>query len=337
MVDRSSDFTEAPAVDPLSELLLGMRLRGAGYGRLQLAAPWGVGFPQVNRARFHFVAAGTVILRAGDGAETLLKAGDAVLLPRGDEHSLLSGGDVEIRDIGSYASIALCSEVRAISEVPEGGDRSGDALIFTASMMFELCSLHPLLKLMPDLMTIQALDGKQPEVLGMLAAMESEMMALGRAGSAGILARLADVVAAFIVRNWLESGCGSSDSWIQALRDPRLGKVIVALHRDPGRDWTLNDMADEMGSSRSVFAQRFADTVGTTPQRYLLELRMRLAEEWFRRDKLPIDTIAGRLGFGSQAAFTRAFKRVIGQPPGKVRAWAIAEAERTATAMEMQL
>ena len=98
-----------------------------------------------------------------------------------------------------------------------------------------------------------------------------------------------------------------------------LGRVIAALHREPGRNWTLADMAREMGSSRSVFAKRFVEVTGVTPQRYVLALRMRLAEQWFRRDKLAIDTAARRLGFGSQAAFARAFKRIVGEPPGKAR------------------
>ena len=118
----------------------------------------------------------------------------------------------------------------------------------------------------------------------------------------------------------------SGTRWIEALRDPRLGRVIAALHREPGRNWTLTDMAQEMGSSRSVFAKRFVEVTGVTPQRYVLALRMRLAEQWFRRDKLAIDTAARRLGFGSQAAFARAFKRIVGEPPGHTRRKTVASA-----------
>jgi len=106
---------------------------------------------------------------------------------------------------------------------------------------------------------------------------------------------------------------------VSALRDPRLGGVISAVHRDPGRDWTVADLAAEMGSSRSVFAGRFLAVTGLTPLRYLTELRMRLAAEWIGRDRMPIDVAAHRLGYGSQAAFSRAFKRVVGVPPGAVR------------------
>jgi len=97
--------------------------------------------------------------------------------------------------------------------------------------------------------------------------------------------------------------------------------VIAALHHEPGRNWTLANMAREMGNSRSVFAKRFVEVTGMTPQRYVLALRMRLAEQWYCRDKLAIDTAARRLG--SQAAFARAFKRIVGEPPGKTRSKAV--------------
>ncbi|MCF3640756.1 AraC family transcriptional regulator [Rhizobium sp. TRM95111] len=315
MLDRNS---HNDAVDPVSELLLGMRLRGASYGQLRLAPPFGVRFPAGSEARFHFIAAGTLLLRAADGTLTPLACGDAVLLPRGDEHALVSAAGVPLRGLDSYETTRLCSDVCAIRECAPDTCRTKDTLVFTGRMEFELETLHPLIGLMPAVMSVGALLGRQPEIMPLLEAMEREM-AQERAGSAGILARLADVVAATIVRGWVECGCGDATGWIEALRDPRLGRVIAALHRDPGRAWTVAEMASAMGSSRSVFAKRFVDATGTTPQRYVLALRMRLAEQWFRRDKLPIDTAARRLGFSSQAAFTRAFKRVIGYPPGRSR------------------
>lgn len=317
MLDRSSESLEKPH-DPVSELLMGMRLRGASYGRLQLSPPFGIRFPAAGEARFHFVARGQVMLRAAGETARELACGDAVLLPRGEPHELLSGLRVTVRDYTSYATKPLCSEVCALENCSADTCRENDTLIFTGRMEFELDTLHPLVGLMPQVMSVGALTGRQPELMPLLGAMEREM-AQQRAGSAGILARLADVVAASIVRGWVECGCGDATGWIEALRDPRLGRVIAALHREPGRTWTLADMAREMGSSRSVFAKRFVEATGVTPQRYVLALRMRLAEQWFRRDKLPIDTAARRLGFRSQAAFTRAFKRIVGEPPGKTR------------------
>jgi AraC-like DNA-binding protein len=141
----------------------------------------------------------------------------------------------------------------------------------------------------------------------------------GRIGFAGMLARLSEVAAAMILRGWIEGGCENASGLIAALRDPRLARAILALHRQPGKDWTVAELAAESHISRSVFAQRFQATIGLPPLRYATELRMRLASQWLAKENLSIDAVAERLGYASQAAFSRAFKRVHGQPPGASR------------------
>ncbi len=91
--------------------------------------------------------------------------------------------------------------------------------------------------------------------------------------------------------------------------------MILAIHNNPGHDWTLAELAGVMGASRSVFAERFLEVTGMTPVRYLTELRMRLAMQWIGKERMPIETAAVKLGYGSQAAFSRAFKRIVGHPP----------------------
>ncbi|MDQ0471964.1 AraC-like DNA-binding protein [Labrys wisconsinensis] len=307
-----------PPADLVSELLMGMRLFGLDYRRIQISPPFGIRFGTVEgRAQFHFVARGPVFLREPDGTLHAMAAGDAVLLPRGGAHDLVSGPDLPGRDLAAFETAPLCRNVGAIAacdgDCPETG-----ALVFSGCMEFDLGTMHALVALMPGVMFVGTLLDRYPEILPMLEAMEREARS-ERAGFAGILARLADVISAFIVRGWVECGCGDASGWVAALRDPRLGRVIAALHHDPGRDWTLSELAAAMGSSRSVFAERFLAVTGMTPLRYLTELRMRLAAQWIGRDRMPIDAAAHRLGYGSQAAFSRAFKRVIGRPPGAAR------------------
>jgi AraC-like DNA-binding protein len=231
---------------------------------------------------------------------------------------LLSAPDQPTRDIGSYRSEPLCEAVRSV-DCCCMEETANPSVIFSACMEFELGGMHLLVKLMPEVMLVNTLLDRNPEILPMLTAMEREAMA-ERVGFAGILARLADVVAATIVRDWVECGCEGASGLVAALRDPRLAGAIAALHRDPGRNWTVAELAAEMGSSRSVFAERFQTITGMTPLRYATELRMRLAEQWIGRDRVAIETVAHRLGYGSQAAFSRAFKRVTGHSPGSMRA-----------------
>jgi AraC-like DNA-binding protein len=334
MIDQSSgtraDISRpqklgATPPDLVSELLLGMRLNGINYKRIQMTAPFGIGIATGRvvgsgdgRAQFHFVARGPVFLRTASGTLQMLYTHDAVLLPRGGQHELLSAPDVQSRDIITYDSVPLCDSVGAITACKSETCRSKDVLIFSGCMDFDLGGMHPLVALMPEVMHVGTLLGRQPEILPMLEAMEREVC-MERAGYAGILSRLADVVSASIVRGWVECGCGNATGWVDALRDPRLSRVIAALHRDPGRDWTVAELAAVMGTSRSVFAERFLEVTGMTPVRYLTELRMRLAAQWIGRERMPIESVAHRLGYGSQAAFSRAFKRVIGRAPGAVR------------------
>lgn len=304
--------------DLVSELLLGMRLSGVQYRRIHVARPFGLSFGDApGRAQFHFIGRGPVLLRDAAGETMRLEAGDAILLPRGSTHALMSDADVQCREIGGFEAAKICDTVASVGAATES--TPGDALIFSACMELDLGGMQPLVGTMPAFMHVGTLLARYPEIRPMLDAMERESCS-ERAGFAGILARLADVVAAFIVRGWVECGCGDATGWVQALREPKLGRAIVALHRDPGRNWSVAELAAEAGVSRSVFAERFLAATGMTPVRYLTELRMRLAAQWITRDREAIETVAYRLGYGSLAAFSRAFKRVVGRPPGAVRA-----------------
>lgn len=309
--------------DLVSELLLGMRLSGVQYRRIQVARPFGLSFGHApGRAQFHFVGRGPVLLRDAAGRTMQLEAGDAILLPHGNTHALLSDPDAPCREIAAFEAAKICDSVAAVDAAApcaSAEPAAGDALIFSACMELDLGGMQPLVGTMPEFMHVGTLLARYPEIRPMLDAMERESCS-ERAGFAGILARLADVVAAFIVRGWVECGCGDATGWVQALREPKLGRAIVALHRDPGRNWSVAELAAEAGVSRSVFAERFLAATGMTPVRYLTELRMRLAAQWIARDHEAIESVAYRLGYGSLAAFSRAFKRVVGRPPGAVRA-----------------
>ena len=318
MLDQTSENHLSPDPDIVSELLMGMRLVGLDYRRIEAAAPFGLTFGEVEgRAQFHFVARGPVYLRTQSGTINTMNTGDAVLLPRGGAHSLVSSPDIPCQNIHFLDAAPLCNSVSAIKTCNPDTPNEQRILVFSGCMEFDLGGLHPLVGLMPEVMFVSTLITRYPELLPMLEAMERETRQ-ARAGFAGILARLADVVAAFIVRAWVECGCGDSSGWIAALRDPRLGRVILAIHNDPGHDWSLAELASKMGASRSVFAERFLEVTGVTPLRYLTELRMRLALQWIGKNHMPIETAALKLGYGSQAAFSRAFKRIVGHPPGSL-------------------
>ncbi|AMQ84355.1 AraC family transcriptional regulator [Pseudomonas sp. 22105] len=304
--------------DLINELLRGMRLRGVEYRRIQAGPTFGLSFAQKpGHAWFHFMAVGNAELRMEDGNTYALSAGNAVFISHGATHQLLSHPDAPVQDIDGLDGETLGD---TISAVDTGTDAcpTPSTLLFSGCMEFELGSIHGLGRLMPGLMLIDAGGQRYPGLVPILTAMEREVSA-ARVGFAGILARLADVVAAMVVRGWVECACGNASGLIAALRDPRLAGALLALHQQPGRDWTVAQLAEHCNTSRSVFAERFQVTIGMTPLRYVTELRMRLASQWLTLERLPIEEVAQRLGYTSQAAFSRAFKRITGRTPGLSR------------------
>ncbi|UZF94475.1 AraC family transcriptional regulator [Bosea sp. NBC_00550] len=303
------------SIDHLTEMLRGLRLDGVDYSRCQMAAPWGVVFPQSREACFHFISRGGCWLKTLAGEWVELRDGDAVLLPHGGGHILASSPEV----VPSPPCDCRVRELYGNVFDVEGGGAGEHMLVFTGRMTFNVDIDHPLLRLMPDVMRIYDFAANEPGLPHLLEAMGREV-AMDRVGAGGILARLADVVAATIIRNWVEFGCGTAKGWIAAARCPQIGKVLAAVHAHPETDWTVESLAGLMGASRSGFAERFAEVVGETPARYVAQVRMHQARQWLARDKLRIAVVAQRLGYESEASFSRAFKRITGSAPSQVRA-----------------
>jgi AraC-like DNA-binding protein len=309
--------------DSLTEILLGLRLDGVEYGRCVMREPWAVAFSPKGEASFHFVAQGSCWLRTATLDWMRLNPGDAVLLPHGTAHIIASSPDVPTVDIDTLARKAVSDNLYLVNGIAPAADGTGAPdetaqTLFCGAMRFNLDPLHPLLAMMPEVMRACDLGQRDPAVHAMLEAMEREV-ALDRIGACGILARLADVLAASIIRAWVE--CASSDAtgWIAAVRCPQVGRVLAAIHRQPERDWSVVELAGLMGASRSSFIDKFSSAVGETPARYVTRVKMFQARHWIAREGMRVAVVANRLGYDSEASFSRAFKRIIGHPPSEAR------------------
>jgi len=323
MLDRFSRPTAGSAElaatgpDPLTQILLGLRLEGVEYGRCVMHAPWAVSFPEQPSARFHFVAAGVCWLRTPQADWVQLNPGDAVLLPRGSAHVLASTPEVPPVDIAALPRVGVADDLYLVRGASgEAGPPSH--VMFCGGMRFNLDPLHPLLAMMPQVIRAGELGQRDPTVPLLLDAMEREV-AQSRIGACGILSRMADVLAASIIRAWVECACSNPTGWIAALRCPGVGKVLAAIHASPESDWSVPALASVMGTSRSRFAQAFKDSVGESPARYVAKIRMFQARRWIVQDGMRVTVAADRLGYDSEASFSRAFKRVIGHAPSRAR------------------
>ncbi|MEL1263997.1 AraC family transcriptional regulator [Pseudoxanthomonas putridarboris] len=302
----------------LTQVLLGLRLEGVEYGRCVMQAPWAIAFPASREAHFHFVAQGECWLRTASSEWMRLRPGDAVLFPHGSFHVLASAPDVPAVEIDRLARVPVSENIYLVRGDDTRDDAAPSSVMFCGAMRFNLDPLHPLLAMMPEVMHAGALVQRDATVPGLLEAMEREV-SLDRIGACGILARLADVLAASIIRTWVECGCSDPTGWIAAVQCPRIGKVMAAIHAEPERDWSVPVLAELMGASRSTFAEAFTRTVGESPARYVAKVKMFQARRWIAQEGMRVAVAAHRLGYDSEASFSRAFKRVIGRPPGAVR------------------
>ncbi|MCJ8150880.1 MULTISPECIES: AraC family transcriptional regulator [Shinella] len=303
--------------DALSEILRGLRLDGVEYGRCQPSAPWATEYPAQESARFHFLAAGSAYLQTPEGEWMELAAGDAILLPKGDAHVLASKPGVPPVLVHDLPKRQLCDGIVDL-QCP-CSDKNN--LLFFAVMRFNVDRQHPLLQLMPSVMRTSDLSSNEPSIPPLLDAMMREVE-MNRVGSGGILARLADVLTATIIRTWVEHGCGTATGWLAAVRNPEIGRVLAAIHLEPARGWTIAELAKIMGASRSGFAQRFVDVVGETPARYIASMRMHQAHQWLKEGQR-VASVANRLGYDSEASFSRAFRKMMGAPPSHYRSKAV--------------
>jgi AraC-like DNA-binding protein len=306
---RSSDTG-----DPLSEVLADLRLARATYCRCELGVPWGIEFPGQTDARFHFVAEGKGWLRARGGRATAIEAGDVLLLPRGEGHALADRPGRPTRQEWDMPLEKLSETTYRM----RGGGKGARTVLLCCSVGFEEPAVHPLLELMPEVLHLRGRDRGDATLPVLLEIMAGEVLAR-RVGAATVATRLADIIVTRVIRAWTETRGADATGWLAALRDPKIGRALAAIHRRPGHPWSVDSLAGVARSSRSVFAERFAAVVGVSPARYLARWRMHLAAVWLQKDRLRVSEVASRLGYDSEAAFSRAFKRFVGRPPSAVR------------------
>jgi AraC-like DNA-binding protein len=305
-----------PPSDPLGEALHFLRMNGAFYCRSELSAPWGLTLPPMpGYLWFHVVTSGRFWLETGEDDAGWIEPGDLALVPHGDGHVLRS-------ELGARAPGILDLERELVSDRYEilrhggGGVRTD---LICGAVRFEQPAARKLLEILPRTIHIEASSSTRLEWMrSMLALMAAEAGEL-RPGGEAVITRLGDILVIQAIRAWMENDPAARTGWLGALQDPQIGRALALIHRDPARDWTVASVADELAMSRSAFAARFTEQVGEPVMRYVARWRMNVAVEALKAEGATVAQLADRLGYRSEAAFSRAFKRVIGSSPGAVR------------------
>lgn len=304
--------TAQPMSDPLHGILRTMRIESAMYARLEAAAPWGVRICHAHPARFGAVAKGSCWIKVRDAEPQIaLTAGDCFVLP--------GGGVFELRDRPDRPALT-CREIIGdrIGEtiiVDGGGER---CIVVIGTLAFNETASRPLLDVLPGFMHVPSGTPGNEALRTTLALLAAET-AEPRVGSALVAERLGEVLFVQAIRAFVESQASEKAGWLGALSDRRLGTALRAMHDDLAKAWTVEELAARAGMSRSAFALRFKDMVGEAPLAHLTRWRAYKATCYLRNSTLPIAEIAERTGYDSDGAFSRAFRRLIGVPPGEYR------------------
>jgi AraC-like DNA-binding protein len=313
-------------MDALSEALRNMRVTGSLFLNGAFSAPWGYATPPVaafapllapgteHLVLFHLVTAGGATARVGD-REVTLEAGEIIVIPHGDAHELWNGRNAELAD-----AQALLPRILSGSLAVERGGGGGALTEFVCGYFgCERYAERLFLAGLPPLFKVRLRDDAAGQWLESAILHSVTPDEDGRAGRAAFRAKLSEALFIETLCRYMEELPPEQSGWLAAARDEVAGNALALLHRDPARAWTLEDLAEAAGTSRTVLAERFTRFLGEPPLTYLARWRLQLAARLLETTDQKVLKVALDVGYESEAAFNRAFKRQFDLPPGQYR------------------
>ncbi len=315
-------------MDAYSEILSGVRLRGAVYFTAEFSAPWGLTVPASNimTARvapgaehlilFHLVLDGGALIELADGQTLQLNTGDVVVFPGAEAHHMSSGKGAT-RPFPNYG-ISAKIQSRDLRPLRAGG---GGALsrFVCGYLTCDPYSCRPVLSGLPPIFKVNLRTDRSGQWLENSILYLVEEGISGQVGSEAMLAKLSEALFVETLRRYIASLPEHQLGWLAGTRDPIVGKCLGLLHSRIAHPWTIAEMASELGISRSALIERFTRYLSVPPMTYLTRWRLELAARTLERTSRGVAEIAEDVGYESEAAFSRAFRREFGQPPGRYR------------------
>jgi AraC-like DNA-binding protein len=332
LIDSPDSARSATPTDLLANVLARLRLGGAIFLRAEFSAPFAYESPPPEQliqvlkpdARglilFHIIAEGHGWIRSRSGDELEVSGGEVIVLPYSDQHVMGSASDVDPVPIVSLLSMPPWDRFPVI-EYGGGGEpfQMVCGYLYSDDPIFD-----PVVRALPSLFSVRPPDG--PAAAWVSASIQYALDASEdrRPASPAMALRLPELLFAEVLRLYLESAPPLRSGWLPALRDPVVGPALVELHADPAHKWTVEELARRTATSRSVLAERFSRLLGRPPMQYLADWRLQVAAGLLRDTPLAVAAVAYRVGYESEEAFNRAFKRAMGRPPAQWRRHATA-------------
>ncbi len=319
-------------MDLLTDVLQTFHLQSTVLHRGRLTAPWGVRFAPQERdkgdAAFHVVTEGRTLLElTGEEATCVtLNTGDFVLLPYGTSYSLRDARDTPVHPV---EVLRRPGDTDADGTIHFGANEAGARAARVACGIFRIAggATHPFLQALPKLIVVRGEQGRAlPWLEATLSFLASEADS-DRPGAQTVMSRLCDILFVQAIRAHLQEMPPCAQGWLAAARDPDISKALQAIHARPEHGWTVEAMAREAGLSRSAFAARFCTLMGEPPLQYLTRWRVHVATELLRDTRLPLLHVAEKVGYESEASFSKVFKARAGMSPGAFRRQAYSVSE----------
>lgn len=314
-------------MDALSETLRVVRLVGAIFIQGRFTAPWCYQSPSADTCApflepgaervviFHLITEGECFVELGDDAPVRLTAGDAVIFPQGHAHRMCSEPGLPPAKGGARLDVLLARRPR---QLVYGGGGVATRLV-CGYLACDARLARMLLAGLPPLVRVNVRGSNAGMWLEASLRYALAEARSPRPGGAGVLAKLSEVLFIEVLRLYMNERSGDRTGWLAGLSDRIVGAALNALHARPAHAWTLEELARESGTSRSVLAERFQQFVGTAPMQYLTQWRMLLAANLLARSDAPLARIAEDVGYQTDTAFSRAFRREYGAPPAAWR------------------
>jgi AraC-like DNA-binding protein len=313
-------------MDALSDVLRTVRLTGAIFFDIHASEPWVAETPpgeaiigamfqgSEHLICYHIITQGNCWACVPGEPPTRLSAGDIIVLPHGDTHVLSSTPG--LRRTPDMALYRLPSDGQLPVRISMGEAHGAAAHFVCGFLGWDARPYNPLLTALPRVIVVSDHAGGALAAYAQFALAESKEP---RMGGQCVLSRLSELMFVDVVRRYLETLPADRTDWLAGLRDPFVGRALAGFHRNPARTWTIEALARNVGLSRSALAERFTQFVGQPPMQYLTSWRMQLAANHLLGGMESVAAIAQRVGYDSEAAFSRAFKKVVGMPPGQWR------------------
>lgn len=333
------------AIDVLSDVLRVVRLTGSVFFIGEFSAPWALDEPNADELAafaipgaecivlFHILAEGDCYFEAKGLPAVHMESGDIIIFPHADQHRMCS--HLGARPAPANAALAQATSGN-LGQISLGG--GGQKSRFICGYLNCDQRFNPLLAALPNILVVRSRgdyssveaidrDGVRPAQvpqgsstwLSTTLKFTIHEARSARPGNGAMLGRLTELMFVEILRQYMQQLPAGHSGWLAGLNDPQVGNALRLLHAEPARNWTVDELARESAISRSALAERFTQLIGEPPMKYLAGWRIQLAKQLLREGKHSIAQVAERVGYDSEAAFNRAFKRAVGSPPATWR------------------